>query len=209
MFTWISKAAALAALLAVGSGCGAIPGATAAPEALTVAGGAVTITGPRGYCIDTAASGDREFGAFVLLGSCASLDRDVSRPHPRAPGVLTVTVSNGAIGQTEVEPLLARLETFFQTPEGRASLSRDGRAGSVELLTTRIGNDALFLHARDASGRARGIHDEYWRALFGVNDRLVTLSVNALPETPLSAEDGFNTLNAFVAQIRAANASGS
>lgn len=202
MFTWISKAAAVAGLLAIGSGCGALPGGTDAPEAVMVAG--VTVAGPQGYCVDTAASGDREFGAFVLLGSCASLSRDASRPHPGAPAVLTVTISESAIG--EDEDVLARLERFFQTSEGRATLSRDGRAGSVELLTTEIERDALTLHAMDASGRGRGIHDEYWRALFTLNSRLVTLSVNALPDTPLRSDQGFATLNAFVARIRAANA---
>lgn len=209
MSTWISRACA--PLLFAGlAGCGAVDLVTrSAPERVAVAGDSIWVAGPPGYCIDRSASNDGAGGAFVLLGSCASLSRDASRPHPQEPGVLTVTVSEGGIAAGGLGDLLGDLEAYFQTPEGRASLSRDGRAGSVELLTTRIADGALYLHARDAGGRARGMADDYWRALFDINGRLVTLSVNAFSATPLSVSAGFATLEAFAARIRAANAEAS
>lgn len=204
----VSRGALPVLALAI-AGCGAgIPVTRKAPEAVRVAGESVVVAGPPGYCIDSAASGERAAGAFVLLGSCASLSRDASLPHPSEPGVLTVTVSPGEIGPGTVSPLLSELEAFFRTDPGRAALSRDGRAASVAILETRIEDGALFLHARDASSPRRGIAEDYWRALFGVNRRLVTLSVNGFSAAPLSDRAGLSTLDAFAARIRAANGAG-
>lgn len=206
MSTWTSEARPLLPALALAmAGCGAgIPVTRSAPEAVLVAGDSVVVAGPPGYCVDEAASGDRAGGAFVLLGSCASIARNAALPHPAQPGVLTVTVSG--FGGTAGAPLPETLAAYFGTEQGRAALSRDGRAETVEVVETRIDGGALYLHARDAGGRARGMADDYWRALFSVNQRLVTLSVNAFSATPLSPRAGLGTLDAFADRIRAANA---
>jgi hypothetical protein len=189
------------------AGCGAaIPVTRNAPEAIAVADESVVVAGPPGYCVDQAASRDRAGGAFVLLGSCASIARDPSKPHPARPGLLTVTVSGGTVGTGETDALLGALRTYFRTEDGRAALSRSGRAGEVEVLETRIDDGALYLHARDASGPTRGMADDYWRALMRVNERLVTLSVNAFSTAPLSDGAGLKTLDDFASRIRAANA---
>ncbi len=206
MSTWTCKALLPLLGLALSACADGVAVSRSAPEAVSVAGNSVVVAGPPGYCVDRSVSGDRAGGAFVLLGSCASIARDATKPHPAQPGVLTVTVAEVAIGDPADRPLLEALAAYFRTETGRAALSRDGRAQSVEVLETRIEDGALYLHARDASGRERGMADEYWRALLSVNGRLVTLSVNAFSKSPLSARAGRRTLSSFAARIRAANA---
>lgn len=207
MCTWISRTAVGAALLALaacapGLGVGVT---RAAPESISVAGQSVVVAGPPGYCIDRTASGDRGSGAFVLLGSCAALAGDASKPHPADPGVLTVSVTADRVTAAEVEPLLAGLRDFFLTEEGRAALSRDGRPETVEILEARIEDGALLVHSRDTASRARGMAEESWRALLGIRGRLVTLSVNAPSARPLSPDAGYDTLAAFTLRVRAEN----
>lgn len=206
MSTWISRSTAGLAL-AVLTGCsGLVEVSRTAPQSVLVAGDSVVISGPPGYCIDQSAIRDENDGAFVLLGSCASIARDASQPHPSAPGLLTVTVSNGVISNGNVIAFLEDLSAFFETDDGRAALSRNGSAASVDLLETRIQDDVLYLHARDSSGTALGVADEYWRALFGVRDRLLTVTVIAYSSAPLTEDDGVSTLDAFTSRIRLANA---
>ena len=50
-----------------------------------------------------------------------------------------------------------------------------------------------------------GMAPDYWRALFGVKDRLLTVSVAGFDDTPLSQDAGLSTLDEFAARIRAAN----
>jgi hypothetical protein len=206
MSTWISRAGAGLAALALTGCSGFVDVGRAAPQTVSVAGDSVVISGPPGYCVDRSAVRDDLDGAFVLLGSCASISRDASRPHPEAPGLLTVTVSNGIIDNGNTTGFLEDLAAFFKTDDGRSALSRDGTAASVELVETRIEDDILYLHAKDSSGQALGVADEYWRALFGVRDRLLTVTVVAYSSSPLTEVDGVSTLDAFTNRIRRDNA---
>ncbi len=206
MSTWISKVGPGLAVLVLTGCSGLVDVGRAAPQTVSVAGNSVVISGPPGYCVDRSAVRDDQDGAFVLLGSCASISRDASRPHPEAPGLLTVTVSNGVIDSGNATGFLEDLAAFFRTDDGRAALSRDGNAESVDLLETRIEDGILYLHATDSSGQALGVADEYWRALFGVRDRLLTVTVVAYSSSPLTAGDGVSTLDAFTARIRRDNA---
>lgn len=206
MSTWIFRSTGLLAFVAL-AGCSEfVEVSRTAPEAVSVADGTVRIAGPPGYCVDQTATRDEQDGAFVLLGSCASIARDTSLPHPDAPGLLTVTVSNGVIDNGNVTGYLTDLAAFFETEDGRAALSRSGSAASIDLIETRIEDDILYLHARDQSGVAMGIADEYWRALFGVRDRLLTVTVVAYSSAPLTSDDGLSTLDALTTRIRLDNA---
>ncbi len=60
------------------------------------------------------------------------------------------------------------------------------------------------MNVRDISpNAASGLAPEYWRAVLSARGRIVTLSVNAFQNKPISNGDGFATLAAFVAQVRA------
>lgn len=176
-----------------------------APEKVVVAGKSVVIAGPPGYCVDSAATRDTATGAFVLLGSCASIANSVQMPSPSTPGLLTASVS-GASGLA-IRTSLDRLEIFFTSEAGRAALARDGHAASVQILQTRRKGDAFYLHVRDTSNVTnRSISQDYWRGLFDVRGRIVTVSVVGFARRPMSNATGLATLDAFAKRILAENA---
>ncbi|MEM0948268.1 MAG: hypothetical protein AAGK37_12730 [Pseudomonadota bacterium] len=196
----------LAAGIALASCTPAIDVGRAAPQKLAVRDARVTVAGPPGYCIDERASrliGDG--GAFVLLGSCASIAGNARAPKPDTPGVLTVTVAGALTGDAVIARTLDDLAAFFLTEAGRAALSRDGNPASVEVLDVRLSGETLYLRARDAAPK-EGMSQDYWRALFGVNDRLLTVSVAGFETRPMSAEAGRATAEALAARIRAESA---
>lgn len=192
--------AALAAILALAACEGGI--GTGAPASVAVAGGALTVAGPAGYCVDRRLSRTGEAEAFVVLGSCAAFSRGAARP-PGTPAVLTATVS----AEPAAEPERGTLERFLRSPQGRAAISRAGRAETVEILSAQSERDVLFLYIRDSSAAAEGPATDpaYWRAVFGLNGRLVTATVLAFADRPLSRDQGFDLLTDFVARLRAAN----
>lgn len=204
MSTWISRAAAVSILVAL-PGCLVSPEVTRrAPQKITVADRSVIVAGPPGYCIDTAATRDSTTGAFVLLGSCASIAGNPNARTPTAPALLTASIS-------PVSPALAtassiQLESFFRSASGRAALARDGRAGSVRILKIQQQGGALYIKARDISAKSDGgLVREYWRGIFDLGDRLVTVSVIGFADRPLSDLASLATLDAFAARIRAEN----
>ncbi len=191
----------LAALLAL-SACVEGPG-TSAPATVTVAGGAVTVGGPSGYCVDRRLSGTSAGEAFTVLGSCAALSRGGSAPAG-VPAVLTATVSSDPL---EVPPEPAALEAFLTSAAGRAALSRAGDAATVEVLATKRGEGIVKLFLRDTAVAADGPPTDpaYWRAVFVLRGHLVSATVLSFADRPLGPEDGLRKLDEFVAQLRALN----
>lgn len=203
-------ASALVACMMLGA-CldGVAPGGTSVAR-LAVAGGAVTVAGPRGYCIDPARSGEGEEGAFVLLGPCDALaesPRGIQAPQVRA--MLSATVAPAGTGPGVAESL-ELLESYFASAAGRALLSREGVAETVTLRAMARDGDALILHVSDTS-RAEGppLAPDYWRVLMGVGDRMVTLNVWTPAIAPLDADDGRAVIQAFLERMRAVNRAGS
>ena len=179
-----------------------------APASITVASKSIVIAGPRGYCIDRSATRDSASGAFVLLGSCASIANNARAAAPRIPGVLTASVSDRS--SADISASLDELEAFFNSTLGRAALARDGQAGSITILSTRRRNGAFYLHVRDDSeNRVVSLAPIYWRGLFDVRGRIVTVTVTGFKERPMSAAVGFATLNAFAARIMRENSAAS
>ena len=177
-----------------------------APEKIAVAQESVVIAGPPGFCVDLTATRDSKAGAFVLLGSCASIANNAKIAAPRTPGVLTASVS--AESGSRIATSVSRLDAFFKSESGRAALARDGQAESVRILATRKRGDAFYIRARDTSRNAvPGISQEYWRGLFNVEGRIVTVSVVGFKNKPMSQTDGLAMLDAFAAKIRSENVS--
>ncbi len=190
-----------------GVGMGAL-GFARAPERVVVASKSIVIAGPRGYCVDRSATRDRADGAFVLLGSCASIANNARAAAPRIPGVLTASVSDRS--GADISASLDELEAFFNSTEGRAALAHDGQAGSITILSTRRRKGAFYLHVRDDSeNRVASLAPIYWRGLFDVRGRIVTVTVTGFKDRPMSAAVGLATLNAFAARIRRENAAAS
>jgi hypothetical protein len=204
MHSWTTlpgiRAATLVALLALAACEGGL--SFGAPASVAVAGGAVTVAGPAGYCVDSRLSRTGGTEAFVVLGSCAAFSPVAARPEG-TPAVLTATVS----AEPAAPPEPGDLERFLRSPQGRAAISRTGRAETVEILSTRREQGVLLLHIRDEGAGAEGpaTDSAYWRAVFGLNGRLVTATVLAFADRPLSPDQGFRLLDAFVDRLKAAN----
>lgn len=199
MFTWISRGALPALLLA---GCATqVDVSRVAPERILVAED-VVVAGPPGYCVDPRALRQTGDAAFVLLGSCASLSGGDVPSMPATPGVLTVLVSPVGPGSALSAVSEAKLLEFFESEAGRASLSADGRPDSVEVLETRAEDGRIYVRARDLSGgRPDGVAADYWRALIDLNGHLVTATVIGFEADPVAAEDGLQTLAALTARL--------
>lgn len=206
MSTWISKGAIALLLTAALAAC--LPGDTGgtATRAVAVSGGAVTIAGPAGYCIDRGALRNGAEGAFVLLGTCAAL-AGVPRPGmPAAPAVLTATVRPGAPQGAPLSESFAAMARFLRASPGRAALSRSGRAGTVSVAEVRSRGEVLYLRVRDTSASpGQPVEAEYWRAILSLRGQIVTLSALGLRDRPLPAAEKRRVLEAFVAQVQAAN----
>lgn len=189
MSTWISKALCLTALVAL-SGCQLEPGFGAARSA-SVLNGAIQIGVPSGYCIDGGASREARDGAVILMGRCTDEVKAI-------PALLSVSIGQGGSAgvMTAGGPALA---AYFGSPQGRATLSRDGRASDIRVVEALGAGDAFLLHLKDRS------IGEYWRAVIGMKGRLVTISATGTPDLPLDPTDGRKVLDTALAAMRRAN----
>ncbi|TDL89221.1 hypothetical protein [Meridianimarinicoccus aquatilis] len=171
-------------------------------QAVRVSGNDVTIVGPKGYCVDPTSSRERTEGAFVMLGSCATLRGEGEGPGK--PAVLTALVSPRSDPPLVPDP--AQLERFFRSEAGQAALAQDGRAASVTLLKFAEDGPVLYLKLRDRSeGRPTDLSDVAWRAIFPLKERLVALSVTGHDDLPVADTDMRKTLDRFVAAVMSAN----
>lgn len=193
-----------AALSAGGSG--SARSAKSAPARMVVADGALVIAGPAGYCVDTTASHDGAGGAFVLLGSCASLSGSAASRTPANPAILTASVFAGSGDDAAFAASFPAMARFLSSDAGRAALSRSGQAQSVVIAQITSANAVMLIRASDrAPAKGQDVEAEYWRALMSVKGQIVTLSVLGLRDLPLNAEVKRQLLEAFVAKVRAAN----
>lgn len=176
-----------------------------AAEMVKVADRSVVIAGPPGYCVHTSATRDRETGTFVLLGSCAAITNNRIAAAPGVPAMLTASVSGPSPVATAKS--LPGLQAFFNSEAGRATLARNGQAASVSILQTRRRGDAFYIHLRDKSDNiVPSLASEYWRGVFDINGRIVTVSVHGFRDEPMSSSAGLATLTAFADRIRKENA---
>lgn len=196
------RVVALAALLAL-AGCDGLPGD--APASMATADGAVVVAGPPGFCVDPVASHADDSGAFVLLGSCASISGAPDGQRPALRAVLTAAVSVGTQGGS-VAGSETELGAFFRSPEGRRALSRSGNPDTVKVLGITHTEGVLILHARDTSAfPGQAVSPDYWRALFDLNGHIVTLSVISVPQAPFTDAAGLHALESFVGHVRGAS----
>ena len=159
------------------------------PEALL--GGDITVAGPRGYCVDPAATREQADTAVVLMGRCRFA-------LAVAPAILTVSIGpSGSAGAMAAGG--AALTRYFTSPEGRAALSRTGRSRDVTVLHASMAGEAYLLHLNDTEA------GEYWRAVVGLNGRLVTISANGTQAAPLPPDVGQTLLDAALTVLRRAN----
>jgi hypothetical protein len=144
--------------------------------------------------------------AFVLLGNCAAISASRRADQPEVPVVLTAAISE-ASDTGSIAESIAELDAYFRSEVGRTVLSRTQDAGTVTVIATIAEPDMFLLHASDTSaGAMEGVSDDYWRAYLDLGERIATLSVFALEDRGVTAEDGLGALRAFAATMRQANA---
>lgn len=170
---------------------GCVPGYGAGRK-VAILDGTLQVGMAAGYCIDKAASRERDNAAVILMGRCNSA-------VPELPAVLNLTVGpagsgGGIAGGTEA------LDAFFRSEAGRATLSREGRADDITLLQTAMADSIFTMRVRDAAV------GEYWRAITSIRGRLVTLSAAGTATTPLDPARGKTILNRAMAELIRANA---
>lgn len=184
------SAICLASLFALTS-CQTSGGFTASRTA-PVLGGAMQIGVPAGYCIDGKASHESKDSAVILMGRCTDAVKSI-------PALISVSIGQGGSSGVMLAggPALA---AFFASNQGRATLSRDGRASSVSIVEALGSGDAFLLHLQDKSA------GDYWRAIIGIKSRLVTISTTGTEEVPLPADKGRDVLEDTLKALRSANA---
>lgn len=209
MSTWTSRGAPLFLALTLAACVEGMAPAGSAPRAIAVAGGAVTVTGPSGYCVDRTASRDGGEGAFVLFGTCAAISGSVSAGQPAKPAVLTASVAPEPADEAAFAGSFPAMARFFGSDAGRAALSRTGKAATVRMGAVSSREGVLYLNVTDSSAQpGKAVAPDYWRAILALRGHLVTLSVMSLADRPLTSADKRRILDAFVARMRAANEGG-
>ncbi|MBF9035992.1 hypothetical protein HKCCE2091_17220 [Rhodobacterales bacterium HKCCE2091] len=194
--------AAVAAMLAVAS-CVGIGGGGGGQLAVTT--DAVTVAGPRGFCVDPEATTDRGTTAFVLMGNCAAINGSRMAGQPAEPAILTAAISEPGAPDA-IAGSLSTLPEFFASADGRRVLSRSGDPETVTVDQSFAEGAVFYLHATDASeGATPGVSDSYWRAYFDVGPRIATLSVLTLDGSGMGDDQALALLRQFVAATQAAN----
>ena len=213
MFTWTSKGLIAAAALMALAACQVTDPAPVSrfsdppPTRMGVANGQVIVAGPRGFCIDREVSRDaRGAAALTVLSSCRGLGAGMFGPAPPHPAVLTAAVAPEG-RQIDVEAAAAGLGAYFLSDRGRAALSRSGRAATVQVQEHFAEDGAYLLYLADSTPFSWGaVQPDYWRALLQVGGRMVTVSVLAVPEVPLSRDLGLALLRDFISALRVSTA---
>lgn len=179
----------------------------AAPASAVVAGGELTLSAPKGFCVDKAASRSGKEGSFILFGSCAALEKSAKAARPKLPAILTASAAPGSATAAEFASSFPSMAKFLASDTGRAALSRSGKARTVKVRQIIAVKDVLYLSATDTSKGTAGEHfqPDYWRALFVVKGQIVTLSVLALDDQPVGSAEQRALLEKFVARVKAVN----
>jgi hypothetical protein len=185
----LARLTPLALLMLLGA-CATVTGLIGQAR-VDVLGGAVTVAAPRGYCVGPGEVEEADDTAVVLIGRCLSTGFV-------APAVISVSL--GRAGSSGV--MLAgdaALAEFFASDEGRGLLARSGDPADVTLIGTETLGDAFLLHLND---RMLG---EYWRAIQGLNGRLVTVSAIGTGGVALPVDTSRKVVGQALRALRMAN----
>lgn len=153
--------------------------------------GAMTISGPSGYCVDPNTSREGDDRAIILMGRC-------SASTAVKPAVVTLSVGPAGSGGVMIAGG-AELAKFFTSAEGRATLAASGRARDVKVVEALSVGEAFLMRLQETG------QPSYWRAVMGLRGRLVTVSVQGSPAEPLAVEDGRTIIDQSIATMRRAN----
>ncbi|MDO9524841.1 MAG: hypothetical protein Q7J57_04790 [Gemmobacter sp.] len=179
------------------------------PTRMALAQGKVIVAGPKGFCIDRAASIERTMTtSLVVLSSCAALGAGLFAPRPDVPAMLTAAIAPTP-GPDAIDRAGPQLTGYFTSEKGRAALSRSGDPTSLVVIDSFEAADAFVLHLRDRAPFPGGsVQPEYWRAILTTGGRMVTVSAYSVADRPLAPDIGRALLMEFVSSLRLATAKG-
>ena len=177
----------------VGQTAGGVRAAPRAPkkaplQRAELAGGAVVVQGPRGYCVDPATLRRGLGGGFALIAACNSLSGQFTGADVE-PVVMTVQVQ-AAVGRKDAPDAAAMAAALAPIP-----------------VLERIDGDGLSLLHLGAGGDA-GLptgDPKYWRGAMMINGYLVGIAVYAPKGSRTAGPRGRRVILALAEQLRAAS----
>lgn len=153
------------------------------PERVALAGGAVVVAAPQGYCIDPRLTERRAGQGFVALASCRIL---TGGAQGRAVEPVLMTVTIGPRGDGDDLPAAEDLAAVFQAP----------------LLEVRSSETFTLAHlARGGALTLPGGDRRHWRGAFLHEGRVIGLALYAPRGNAMAGEAGGQMLDRLRAQI--------
>ena len=176
-----------------------------APTSVRLSSTTFAISAPKGFCIDTASMKDAHETGFVLMADCASLRGKKSKGDLSKSAVLTAAISAPLESADSVTTIA--LERFFETPQGRTTLSRSGDPSSVSVDFSSLSEDVLMLHIFDSSPAViDGLEGDDWRAFTVINGRLVTLTAARFSGAPKPNPSAKELVTVLARRVQVENA---
>lgn len=182
----------LALMVAAGLLAACVSGAgQGGSTARSVLQGEVRIVPPSGYCLDPTIGHEAEDRAVAVMGRCLAKSN-------QPPALITISV--GPTGSAEIMSAGGdALAKYFTSVQGRTTLSRRGRPGDLKVVQALSSGDAFLMRLQEAG------EPSYWRAVFGLKGRLVTLSVKAGGENALDTAESRKLTDRAVAALMRVN----
>jgi hypothetical protein len=149
--------------------------------------GDVTVTGPRGYCVDRSSIKSNPGGRFALLASCESLTEQAGIAV--APAVMTVSVLPRAGGAEQ--PSAAAMAEALGPEAVRSAEDHDGLA----LVHVAGGGDTVL----------PGGDPAHWRASLVINGHLVGLAAYGPAGGVVAGPEGRRLLRGLAEAMRGAS----
>ncbi|MDX2483229.1 MAG: hypothetical protein QNK42_06165 [Pseudodonghicola sp.] len=192
MTIWTCKGplAALGLFLLSGCGDGGFPSGATFDQATRadLAGGAIHLQAPSGYCIDRQALHRAPYGDFALLARCDTLGLRSFFP---GRNLALITVTTAPQGANARPPSLADLERS---------------ASPARVIETGMSGDLPMLRLDPPGGLVGGIAPQHWRSAFALNGQLVALALYAPESDAGPAMDAPALLADLAGRIRRASA---
>lgn len=183
MNTWSCKvslaALALTALAACSPGQGnpfsGLTGQSAPVSQAAMAGGAVTITAPGGYCFDPRSLGNR----FAMLARCDVLSADAtSGAAPLSLITISVSPANDTVPLPTAEQIAAAL--------------------SLGNLTNKVRMEQSLLFQAEGAAPASRMSERHWRGAVRVSNHIVGFALYTPKETEIGANRARAILTALI-----------
>ena len=128
-----------------------------AAKSLVVTNESILVVGPPGYCVDTKSNKISSQSAFVLLASCATIQREPLAPQPDFAGVIAVSLVSGST------PPIRSIAKALTIGQVEGSKLKDTSESELE-----IGENVLLFQDTATS----------WRAFVTIESRaVVTISL--------------------------------